>query len=126
MEEKIKKTNYKPTLLEIVYNDSEDLKKLATREEFRQFIIEDSLKTIKNVIENNLDKVELFNIFNLSLVIELEKSNYKSVLDKITEYYVKEENYEMSQPTHQDKLQKNKVLRIRPKTGVPNKKLLVN
>tara|TARA_R110000787_G_scaffold77563_4_gene170345 strand:- start:1130 stop:1450 length:321 start_codon:yes stop_codon:yes gene_type:complete len=95
MEEKIKKTNYKPTLLEIVYNDSEDLKKLATREEFRQFIIEDSLKTIKNAIENNLDKVELFNIFNLSLVIELEKSNYKSVLDKITEYYVKEENYEM-------------------------------
>jgi|TARA_R110000822_G_scaffold74910_2_gene179958 hypothetical protein len=95
MKEKIKKINCKPTLLEIVYNDSEDLKKLATREEFKQFIIEDSLKTIKNAIENNLDKVELFNIFNLSLVIELEKSNYKSVLDKITEYHIKEENYEI-------------------------------
>ena len=95
MEEKIKEIKQKPTLLEIVYNDSEDLKKLATREEFRQFIIEDSLKTIKNAIKNNLDKVELFNIFNLSLVIELKKSNYKSVLNKITQHYIKEENYEM-------------------------------
>tara|TARA_R110000803_G_scaffold75394_1_gene139753 strand:+ start:578 stop:898 length:321 start_codon:yes stop_codon:yes gene_type:complete len=95
MEEKIKVNKTKATLLEIVYNDSEDLKKLATREEFIQFIIDDSLKTIRDAIKNNLDTVELFNIFNLSLIIELDKSNYKSVLDKIIQHHIKEENYEM-------------------------------
>ena len=99
MEDKVtretEKTKAPATLLEIVYNNSEDLKKLATREEFRTFVIEDSLKTITNAIENKLDKVELFNIFNLSLVVELDKSNYKNVLINITKHYIEEENYEM-------------------------------
>ena len=82
------------TLIEIVYNDSSDLKKLALKEEFRAFVIEDSFKTIKNAIENNLEKVELFNIFNLSLVIELKKSNYKKALENVTKYYIKDEDYE--------------------------------
>jgi len=82
------------TIIEIVYNNSEDLKKLASKEDFRTFIIKDSLQTIASAIQNNLEKVELFNIFNLSLVVELDKSNYKSVLNNITKYYIEEENYE--------------------------------
>tara|TARA_R100000541_G_scaffold58963_1_gene71242 strand:- start:7326 stop:7679 length:354 start_codon:yes stop_codon:yes gene_type:complete len=82
------------TLIEIVYNDSSDLKKLATREEFRNFIIEDSLKTIEEAINNNLVKVELFNIYNLSLVIELERKNFKNVLNNIIKHYVEIEDYE--------------------------------
>lgn len=89
--EKVKKS---ATLIEIVYNDSSDLKKLATREEFRNFIIEDSLKTIEEAINNNLNKVELFNIFNLSLVVELEKKNFKNVLNNIIKYYIEIEDYE--------------------------------
>ena len=95
MENDIKIEKEVTTMLEILYNDGEDLKELATKEEFREFILEDSLRSIKKAIKNNLDKVELFNIFNLSLVIELKKSNYKSVLNKITQHYIKEENYEM-------------------------------
>ncbi len=82
------------TIIEIVYNKSEDLKKLAAKEEFRTFIIKDSLQTIASAIQNDLEKVELFNIFNLSLVVELDKSNYKSVLNNIIKYYIEEENYE--------------------------------
>ena len=94
MEEKVKETENITTLIEIVYNDAEDLKKLAIREEFRQFVIEDVLNTIKNAIKENSKKVELFNIFNLSLVVELDKSNYKSVLSKITQHYINNEDYE--------------------------------
>jgi len=99
MEEKVTRETEKvkdpTTLIEIVYNNSEDLKKLATKEEFRTFVIEDSLKTITNAIKNKLEKVELFNIFNLSLVVELDKRNYKNVLVSITKYYIEEENYEV-------------------------------
>ena len=82
------------TIIEIVYNNYEDLKKLASKEDFRTFIIKDSLQTIASAIQNDLEKVELFNIFNLSLVVELDKSNYKSVLNNIIKYYIEEENYE--------------------------------
>mgnify|MGYP003138546032 FL=1 len=89
--EKVKKS---ATLIEIVYNDSSDLKKLASKEEFRNFVIQDSLKTIEDAINNNLSKVELFNIFNLSLVVELERKNFKNVLTSITKHYIEEEDYE--------------------------------
>ena len=95
MEKDIKLKKEKVTMLEILYNDGEDLKKLATEEEFREFILKDSLRTIKKAIKNNLDKVELFNIFNLSLIVELDKSNYKSALENITKHYIEDENYEV-------------------------------
>tara|TARA_B110000977_G_C10743952_1_gene364090 strand:- start:232 stop:552 length:321 start_codon:yes stop_codon:yes gene_type:complete len=95
MEDIIEETKTKTTLIEIVYNDSSDLKKLASKEEFRTFIIKDSLESIKNALKYGDDKVELFNIFNLSLTVELKRSNFKNVLNNITKYYIKDEDYEM-------------------------------
>jgi len=95
MEEIIKETKPTTTLIEIVYNDSSDLKKLASKEEFVNFIVKDSLESIENAIKYGDEKVELFNIFNLSLTVELKRSNFKSVLNNITKYYIKDEDYEM-------------------------------
>ena len=95
MENDIKIDKEKPTMLEILYNDGEDLKELATKEEFREFILKDSLRSIQKAIKNNLNRVELFNIFNLSLIVELDKSNYKSVLENISKHYIEDENYEI-------------------------------
>ena len=94
MEKNIKSKKKETTNLEIIYNSSEDLKKLSTREGFKQFILEDSFKTIEMALKNDLDKVELFNLFNLSLVVILKKSNYKDVLNNILEYYIDGEDYE--------------------------------
>jgi hypothetical protein len=95
MENDIKIDKEKTTMLEILYNDGEDLKELATKEEFREFILKDSLRSIQKAIKNNLNRVELFNIFNLSLIVELDKSNYKSVLENISKHYIEDENYEI-------------------------------
>ena len=94
MEKNIESLERKTTNIEIIYNDLSDLKKIASREGFEEFILEDSLKTIEMALENDLDKVELFNIFNLSLVVELKKPNYKDVLNNIIKHYTNEENYE--------------------------------
>jgi len=94
MEKDTEKIKKETTGIEIIYNDSEDLKSLSNKEEFIQFILEDSFKTIEMALRNNLDKVELFNIFNLSLIVEIKKSNYKNVLNSLIKYYVREENYE--------------------------------
>ena len=93
--EKAEKSIKEPTVLELIFRDKQDLKNLSSEEEFVTFIINDSLNSIKNALENNLDRVELFNIFNLSLSVELEKFHYKDVLNKITQFYIEQENYEI-------------------------------
>ena len=94
MEKDTKNQKREVTNIELVYEDREDLVRLASKEEFISFILEDSLKTITKAIEQNLEKVELFNIFNLSLIVELDKSKYKPVLERIIQRYVEVEDYD--------------------------------
>ena len=82
------------TTIEIQYYSKDELQKLSTSEDFIDFIIEDSYKTIKNAIKQNVEKVELFNILNLSLIVELEKKNFKKVLNRIIKHYIRYEEYE--------------------------------
>jgi hypothetical protein len=89
-----KDTQKKITNIEIVYGDKEDLIELASKEQFVKFILEDSLASITRAINENLEKVELFNILNMSLIVELDKSKYKSVLQRIINYYVQDEDYD--------------------------------
>lgn len=95
MEKDTKKKGSDITNLELVYQDKDDLLKLSQSEDFVEFILLDSLDTIKKAVDENLEKVELFNILNLSLIVELEKSNYKSVLERILQYFVEIEDYDV-------------------------------
>ena len=95
MEKDTKKKGSDITNLELVYQDKDDLLKLSKSEDFVEFILLDSLDTIKKAVDENLEKVELFNILNLSLIVELEKNNYKSVLERILQYFVEIEDYDV-------------------------------
>ena len=53
-----------------------------------------TLEKIKYALNNNLDKVEIFNIFNMALIIELEKTNFKDALVKMNSIYIDEEDFE--------------------------------
>ena len=82
------------TPIEITYNTKKDLDELASSDQFKSFILKRTLEEIEFALENDLEKIEIFNIFNLSLIIELERKNFKSVLDKVMDSYVKDENFE--------------------------------
>ena len=84
----------KGTIIELIYDNKEDLLKLAKKSEFCEFILKDSLKAIKRAIKYKLKKVNLFNVLNLSVIIELDKSQYKSVLTRVEQHYANIENYE--------------------------------
>jgi len=94
MEKEIKTNKREITNIELVYGSKEDLIGLASKEQFVEFILEDSLSTITKAINENLENVELFNILNLSLIVELDKSNYKNVLGRIIQHYVEVEDYD--------------------------------
>ena len=82
------------TYIELVWDSKQDLIDLENNETFTNFILLKSHTAIEDAIEDNLDKVELFNIFNMSLIIELDKSNFNIVLNKILNYYIGIEDYE--------------------------------
>ena len=75
-----KETYREVTQIEITYNTKKDLDELASSDQFKSFILKRTLEEIEFALENDLEKIEIFNIFTLSLIIELERKNFKSVL----------------------------------------------
>ena len=97
MEKDIKitsKKNKEATNIEIIWRDKQDLIDLGDKKEFSNYILKTSYHTIIKAIEEDLDTVELFNIFNVSLIIELKRSNFKPVLEKIKDMFSSQEDYE--------------------------------
>jgi len=56
--------------LQISYENKEDLKAISKNEDFTSFALQKSLDVILQAIEDKKNKVELFNIVNLSLMVE--------------------------------------------------------
>ena len=82
------------THIEIIWDDKKDLVELSSTPTFSHFVLKKTYKSIKKAIKLNLEIVELFNIFNLSIIVELKRSNFHLVLEKIKDMYVIEEDYE--------------------------------
>lgn len=82
------------TFIELSWDSQEDLADLANSEQFQNFILEESLKAIIDALKNEKQTAELFNIFNMSVIIEIEKSQFKTVLNKLNEKFVYNEEYE--------------------------------
>jgi len=80
--------------IELNWDSREDLLSLVNNKKFYSFILEESLQQIVNALENNLEKAELFNIFNMSVVVEVKKSKFKSILSEIEKHLIENEEYE--------------------------------
>lgn len=91
--EKDKTSKREVTNIELEFKDKEDIINLASKDEFVSLVMNDSLEAIIEGINKNLDTIDLFNILNMSVMIKLNKSNFKLVLEKITQYYVGKEDY---------------------------------
>lgn len=96
MEKEIKSKLKKPstTVIEIDLIDRQTLIDLGQDEKFISFILKDAYQNLKIAIDNNLSKVSLFNIFNLSILVEVKRSNYSLILKNIMEIYELAEDYE--------------------------------
>ena len=92
--EEIEKENNEVTRIQISYESPEELKKLHSSEEFISYVQSKVLDKIKYAIKNNLKKVEIFNILNMAIIIEVKKENYKKILQKINDSYLKIEDFE--------------------------------
>jgi hypothetical protein len=80
--------------LQISYNNKEDLETISNSEDFISFTLQQSLDVILQAIEDKKDKLELFNIVNLSLIVEIDSTQYIPVLKKIQEHYSQLEDFD--------------------------------
>ena len=82
------------THIELTWDNVDDLAELSASHQFKSFILEESLKSITHALKSNLKKAELFNIFNMSVIIEIKRSQFKVVLEKINSLFLEDEEYE--------------------------------
>lgn len=80
--------------IELNWDNNEDLLNLVNNKQFYSFILEESLEAIVDALENNKGKAELFNIFNMSIVVEVKKTKFKSILLEVEKYFIENEEYE--------------------------------
>tara|TARA_R100000951_G_scaffold114300_1_gene118278 strand:+ start:167 stop:487 length:321 start_codon:yes stop_codon:yes gene_type:complete len=80
-------------LISFEYDRWEDLQHLVFEDSFISPIIRYTLGAIKYSIENKMNKAELFIIDNLSLSVDLPKSEFLNALKRILKHYEKEEDY---------------------------------
>ena len=73
---KTEKKKQQGVSIELVWEDKQDLIDLSNESIFTNFVLKESYKTVRKAINSNFSKVELFNIFNLSIIIEVEKQHY--------------------------------------------------
>ena len=82
------------TVIEIDWENPEDLAELSTNDKFIKFVLKESYLSILTALKNKENKSELFNIFNMSAIIEINKSQFKTVLNKVIQMLIEEEEYE--------------------------------
>jgi|TARA_R110000803_G_C11778095_1_gene296227 hypothetical protein len=80
--------------IEIAYRNKKDLKELSSSKEFQDVVMKESFKGIKEAIDKKWKKVELFNIINLSVIIEIASADFPSALKRISKYFEINEEYE--------------------------------
>jgi len=90
-----KDSNYPQiTNIELYYDEVEDITEVLESSDLKSFLLEKSYENIKKGVEQNLDKVELFNILNLALVVEVDRSQFKHILKNVLPHYESTEDYE--------------------------------
>ena len=93
MGEKTKTEKRKIPLISFEYDEWEDLQHLIFDDSFISPIMGYTLEAIKYSVKNKLNKAELFIVDNLSLGVELPKSEFLNALKRILKHYEKEEDY---------------------------------
>ena len=83
-----------PHSIELIYDEVEDLQKFSENPNFPKYILESSVELIKEAIEGNRNKVEIFNIVNLSLIVEVKRSQFSTIIQRLIDIYVEEEDYD--------------------------------
>ena len=84
---------YVPPNIELVIYEQEQVKLLKESVEFKMFIFEQVLTSIKDAIKNKLDGAKVLNVVNFNYSLTINKSQFKDVLNTILKFNEEQEEY---------------------------------
>ena len=82
-----------PINLELFFLDKRDIEELTQQDTFSNFIKRETSKAVLVAIGENLEEVNVFNLYNLGLMVTIHQSQYKNCLTNLLSYFEKEEEY---------------------------------
>jgi len=89
-----RKIKNRPALeIELTYDDVELIPNLIEEESFTEHILTETYNSISYAVENNLNKIDLFNIINLGYNVSIKRDDYIPILNNILKMYEKKEDY---------------------------------
>ena len=71
-----------------------DYSKLTENDYIREVVIEETISAIKDGISKNKKSTSIFEIADSNYYIELERTEWKSALENVIQYYVDKEDYD--------------------------------
>lgn len=84
---------YIPPNIELVIYEQEQINLLKESIEFKTFVFEKVLTSIKDAIKNKLNEAKVLNVINFNYSLIINKSQYKDVLNSILKFYEEQEEY---------------------------------
>jgi len=85
--------SHRPIKLDISYSSREELQEFASNTEFNQFILENTLESLKYAINKNKTQCALFEVGDNDYKVVVKKPEYKTILDKVIKYFEDKEDY---------------------------------
>lgn len=79
--------------IELTYDDVELIPNLIEEESFTEHILTETYDSISYAVENNLNKIDIFNIINLGYNVSIKRDDYIPILNNILKMYEKKEDY---------------------------------
>ena len=90
---KTQKMRRKTPIFRLNASSGVDYSKLIENIEIKEAIIEETITAIKDGISKNKKSTSIFEIADSNYYVELERTEWKSTLENVIQYYVDKEDY---------------------------------
>jgi len=87
-------TTHTPLTIILKFDEPEEIKNLYESEEFKTLIYVETEKALDFIVKNKPEKIDLFKLSNIGLMVSIPKEGYGDLFDKVTEYYSGKDNFE--------------------------------
>ena len=84
---------YAPLNIELVIYEQDQIDSLKNSVEFKTFIFENILISIKEAIKNKLNEIKILNVINFNYILTINKTQFKDILNNILKFYEEQEKY---------------------------------
>jgi hypothetical protein len=86
-----------PKIIRFSLEEKEEFQILIDSEKFMDNLYTEVINAIEDGINNDLDEIKIFKIYDFNCTVTAKKEHFNSLLDKAIEFYADKEDYDICQ-----------------------------